>query len=233
RVQPFPLADDAGGSARHPHERPPARADTERAGGPGAVPPHGLRTGRPVRQTPRAAGGRHLAAAPGERLVGSNAKPGKRMWGGRFSQDTDALVSEFNASINVDRELAEHDVRGSIAHATMLAETGIITTEEADTLISGLQDILADITNGTFEWSTALEDVHMNIEHALTKRVGPVGGKLHTARSRNDQVATGFRLWVLEHTDFLIGELERLQTVLVDLAEKHLDVIMPGYTHLQ
>ncbi|HLR47227.1 MAG TPA: argininosuccinate lyase, partial [Deinococcales bacterium] len=165
--------------------------------------------------------------------MGSNAKPGKRMWGGRFSQDTDALVSEFNASINVDRELAEHDVRGSIAHATMLAETGIITTEEADTLISGLQDILADITNGTFEWSTALEDVHMNIEHALTKRVGPVGGKLHTARSRNDQVATGFRLWVLEHTDFLIGELERLQTVLVDLAEKHLDVIMPGYTHLQ
>lgn len=155
------------------------------------------------------------------------------MWGGRFSQAPSELVAEFNASISVDRALAEHDITGSIAHATMLGETGIITAEEADSIISGLEDIRADLRAGKFEWRTDLEDVHMNIEHELTNRIGAVGGKLHTGRSRNDQVATDFRLWVREHTHALIVELDKLRRVLISLAEKHREVIMPGYTHLQ
>ena len=155
------------------------------------------------------------------------------MWGGRFSEAPDELVASFNASISVDRVLAEHDVRGSIAHATMLQEAGILTADEAATITDGLQAVLQDIRAGTFQWQEALEDVHMNIEHALTEKIGPLGGKLHTARSRNDQVATDFRLWVREHTEGLIAELDRLRGVLVTLGEQHLDVIMPGYTHLQ
>ncbi len=160
-------------------------------------------------------------------------KKSQAMWGGRFSEAPDELVASFNASISVDRALAEHDIRGSVAHATMLQEAGILTADEAETIISGLHDVLADIHSGEFQWREALEDVHMNVEHALTTKIGPLGGKLHTARSRNDQVATDFRLWVREHTEQLIDELERLRGVLVTLGEEHLDVIMPGYTHLQ
>ena len=155
------------------------------------------------------------------------------MWGGRFSEAPDELVASFNASISVDRVLAEHDVRGSIAHATMLAETGILTPDEVTLITDGLNEVLQDIRTGNFEWQESLEDVHMNIEHALTEKIGPVGGKLHTARSRNDQVATDFRLWVREHTEALIAELDRLRLTLVSVGEQHLDVIMPGYTHLQ
>lgn len=157
----------------------------------------------------------------------------KRMWGGRFQEATDDLVQQFNASIDIDKHLAFEDIDGSIAHATMLAETGILSEDEKNTLVDGLEAIRADIAAGQFTWRVDLEDVHMNIERALTERVGAVGGKLHTARSRNDQVATDFRLYLRKHSGDLQGLLLKLCRVLVDTAERHIDVIMPGYTHLQ
>ena len=162
-----------------------------------------------------------------------DAVPQKRMWGGRFAEDTDKRVEAFNASIDVDQKMALHDIQGSIAHATMLAEQQILSPDEAAQIIDGLETIKQDILDGRFEWKVELEDVHMNIERALTERIGPVGGKLHTARSRNDQVATDFRLWLREATHDLIGLLKTVRTVFVDLADAHLGVIMPGYTHLQ
>ena len=159
--------------------------------------------------------------------------PEKRMWGGRFAEDTDTLVEAFNASIDVDRKMALQDIQGSIAHATMLAEQQILTPDEAAQIIDGLASIKQDILAGRFAWRVELEDVHMNIERALTERIGAVGGKLHTARSRNDQVATDFRLWLREATEDLIEWLKAVRTVSVDLAEAHRGVIMPGYTHLQ
>ncbi len=155
------------------------------------------------------------------------------MWGGRFSEATDALVQTFNASIDVDRAMALEDVDGSIAHATMLGETGILTPEESATLVDGLRALRVEVEAGEMVWSEALEDVHMNLERRLTDRLGPVGGKLHTARSRNDQVATDFRLAVRARTQRLIALLHELRGVFVDLAERHVDVILPGYTHLQ
>jgi len=160
-------------------------------------------------------------------------KSGNKMWGGRFLEDNDALVQEFNASIDVDKVMALQDIQGSIAHATMLAEQDILSDEEAEQIIDGLNAIRSDIEADVFEWKVELEDVHMNIERALTERVGAVGGKLHTARSRNDQVATDFRLWLREKTYDLVDLLEETRTVFVDLAEQNLDAIMPGYTHLQ
>jgi argininosuccinate lyase len=157
----------------------------------------------------------------------------KRMWGGRFSEGTDELVQRFNASVDVDQRLALHDLEGSIAHATMLGETGILSPDEAAQIIAGLRDLKKEVASGTFVWKLELEDVHMNLEHALTERIGPVGGKLHTARSRNDQVATDFRLWLRDETHALIGLLRDLQRALVEAAERHLGLIMPGYTHLQ
>lgn len=157
----------------------------------------------------------------------------QRMWGGRFEGQTDALVSQFGASIDVDQRMAMQDINGSIAHAEMLGKIGVLTSGEAKQIIDGLEEIRGDILGGRFVWQTALEDVHMNIEHALIERIGPVGGKLHTGRSRNDQVATDFRLWLIGATNELVSELLALRRVLVDLAEEHLDVIMPGYTHLQ
>ena len=155
------------------------------------------------------------------------------MWGGRFAEDTDKLVEAFNASIDVDRKMALQDIQGSIAHATMLTEQQILTPDEAAQIIDGLESIKQDILNGRFAWKVELEDVHMNIERALTERIGAVGGKLHTARSRNDQVATDFRLWLREATHDLIDLLKTIRTVFVDLAEAHLGILMPGYTHLQ
>ena len=160
-------------------------------------------------------------------------KPAKRMWGGRFAESTDALVEQFNASINFDKRLALQDIRGSVAHATMLGETGILSADEAAQLVQGLEGLRKEVEAGTFEWRTELEDVHMNLEAALTQRVGPVGGKLHTARSRNDQVATDFRLWLRDETHALIELLHDLRAAFVEAADKHLGVIMPGYTHLQ
>ena len=155
------------------------------------------------------------------------------MWGGRFEEATDELVQRFNASVDVDRELAVEDIAGSIAHATMLTEQGILTEAEGRQIVDGLRQIEEEVASGLFEWRVELEDVHMNIERALTERVGSVGGKLHTARSRNDQVATDFRLWLKRRNRTIQGLLSELRKVLVDLAESHIDVILPGYTHLQ
>ena len=156
-----------------------------------------------------------------------------RMWGGRFTGDTDALVQTFGASVDIDRRMALEDIDGSIAHASMLMAQGILTEEELSSIRTGLEAIREDILAGEFIWDVEFEDVHMNIEHELTKRIGPLGGKLHTARSRNDQVATDLRLW-LRRAGRQIGlELHTVRATLVDLAEAHMGVIMPGYTHLQ
>jgi argininosuccinate lyase len=176
------------------------------------------------------------AVPGGAAEAGGAAKAGAadgRMWGGRFAETTDALVQAFNASIDVDRQMALEDVDGSIAHATMLGEQGILAPTEADALVDGLRQLRADVEADRIAWSVELEDVHMNLERRLTERLGAVGGKLHTARSRNDQVATDFRLAVRSRTHRLIALLRELRTTFVDLAERDLDVIVPGYTHLQ
>ncbi|UTA47781.1 argininosuccinate lyase [Simiduia sp. 21SJ11W-1] len=159
----------------------------------------------------------------------SSIKP----WGGRFSEATDAFVERFTASVNFDQRLYHHDINGSIAHATMLAEVGVLTDAERDQIIEGLEAIRAEIKAGEFGWSVRLEDVHMNIEAALTERIGITGKKLHTGRSRNDQVATDIRLYLRDEIDAIARELTRLQQGLVGLAARHADTIMPGFTHLQ
>ncbi len=156
-----------------------------------------------------------------------------KLWAGRFTQPTDAFVEEFTASINFDQRLYRYDILGSVTHAGMLARQGIIATEEADTIIRGLNDILAEIEAGQFVFSVAREDIHMNIEARLIEKIGPVGGKLHTARSRNDQVALDVRLYLRDEVDAIALSLGQLQSALLDQAEGNLDVIMPGYTHLQ
>ncbi len=157
----------------------------------------------------------------------------ERMWGGRFQEQTDALVQRVNASVGVDQALAEEDIAGSLAHARMLREQGILSAEDAAAIREGLEAIREEIRAGGFVWREELEDVHMNIERALTDRIGPAGGRLHTARSRNDQVATDLRLYLKRRNGSLVQLLRELRAVLVDLAERHLDVILPGYTHLQ
>ncbi|TGG90087.1 argininosuccinate lyase [Natronospirillum operosum] len=154
-------------------------------------------------------------------------------WGGRFSESTDAFVAAFTASVGFDRRLYRYDIEGSIAHASMLGKVGVLTADERDQIIAGLQAVMADIEQGAFEWSVALEDVHMNVEKALTDRIGAVGKKLHTGRSRNDQVATDIRLYLRDEIDHISAELTRLQQGLVNLAEQEADTIMPGFTHLQ
>ncbi|MGB0647383.1 MAG: argininosuccinate lyase [Bradymonadia bacterium] len=158
---------------------------------------------------------------------------GQSMWGGRFSESTDDFVARLNASVGFDQRLYNQDIRGSIAHAKMLKAQGIITDEECAAICNGLSEIEEEIKSGQFEWSNGLEDVHMNIEHALTQRIGDAGGKLHTARSRNDQVATDLRLWVRDECDGIAAQLLALMNALVALAEKHTDTVLPGYTHLQ
>ncbi|WP_394261686.1 argininosuccinate lyase [Moraxella boevrei] len=155
------------------------------------------------------------------------------IWGGRFSEATDKFVAEFTASVNFDKRMANEDINGSIAHATMLAECGILTTDEKDKIVNGLTQIKGEIERGEFVWSVALEDVHMNVESRLTALIGDVGKKLHTGRSRNDQVATDIRLYLRGQTDVIVGLLSRLQHGLLDLASHHTDTIMPGFTHLQ
>jgi len=154
-------------------------------------------------------------------------------WGGRFSEPTDAFVERFTASVDFDKRLYKADIAGSIAHATMLAKTGILTDEEADQIVKGLEDIGQAIEAGQFEWSVSLEDVHMNIEAALTAKIGPVGKKLHTGRSRNDQVATDIRLFLREGIDGLCDAIREVQKGILSLAEKEVETIMPGFTHLQ
>lgn len=160
-------------------------------------------------------------------------QPSSSMWGGRFAEATDQFVAEFTASVNFDRRLYRQDIQGSIAHATMLTKVGVLTEAELEAIIGGLTRILAEIEAGQFDWRTDLEDVHMNIEHRLTERIGIAGKKLHTGRSRNDQVATDIRLYLRDQIDALRASLHRLLTGLVDLAEREHATIMPGFTHLQ
>jgi len=159
----------------------------------------------------------------------SNDKP----WGGRFTEDTHKLVEEFTESVSFDHALYRHDIQGSIAHARMLAKVGVLTGEERDAIIEGLKAIRQDIEQGQFNWSTRLEDVHMNIEAELTERIGDVGKKLHTARSRNDQIATDLRLYLREAVDGVLEQLTVLRRAMLDLAEGEADTVMPGFTHLQ
>ncbi len=158
---------------------------------------------------------------------------GKKPWGGRFSEATDALVERFNASIDVDRRMYAEDIAGSIAHARMLGRQGILSAEDVEAIVRGLESIRADIEADRFEFTEALEDVHMNIEARLTERIGEAGKRLHTARSRNDQVATDVRLYLRRRIDELDGALRRLMRVLAELAAAHADAVMPGFTHLQ
>ncbi|SDW94524.1 argininosuccinate lyase [Marinobacter mobilis] len=160
-------------------------------------------------------------------------KTSEKPWGGRFSEPTDAFVERFTASVGFDQRLYHHDITGSIAHATMLAEVGVLTAEEKQQIIDGLEAVKADIEAGEFQWSVSLEDVHMNIEARLTDRIGITGKKLHTGRSRNDQVATDIRLYLRDEIDVIAEELGRLRNGLLDLAEREADTIMPGFTHLQ
>jgi argininosuccinate lyase len=155
------------------------------------------------------------------------------LWGGRFSEATDAFVQRFTASVDFDKRLYKHDITGSIAHATMLADVGVLSQEEKTAIIQGLTEIAQQIEAGQFQWSVALEDVHMNIESALTEKIGIAGKKLHTGRSRNDQVATDVRLYLRDEIDVIAKELTRLQQGIVGLAEREADTIMPGFTHLQ
>lgn len=155
------------------------------------------------------------------------------MWGGRFASGPDAVMEEINASIGFDRRLAAEDIEGSRAHAAMLAATGVITSGDADEIRQGLLTVLSEIEGGTFEFSRALEDIHMNVESRLSALVGPVAGRLHTARSRNDQVALDFRMWVRARADDAIAGLRALIGALLAQADGREAVIMPGFTHLQ
>ncbi|MGM0832496.1 MAG: argininosuccinate lyase [Pseudomonadota bacterium] len=154
-------------------------------------------------------------------------------WGGRFSEPTDAFVARFTASVTFDQRLARQDIQGSIAHATMLARVGVLTDDERDTIINGLTEIQGEIERGEFNWSIPLEDVHMNIEARLTDKIGITGKKLHTGRSRNDQVATDIRLFMRDEIDVIEAELVRLREGMIELADREADTIMPGFTHLQ
>lgn len=156
-----------------------------------------------------------------------------KLWGGRFAKKTDRLVEDFHSSISFDQRLFRQDILGSMAHAKMLGKQGIISQEEADRLVTGLESILRDIEAGKVHFEVDAEDIHMNIEKILTERIGPVGKKLHTARSRNDQVALDLRMYLKEEIQETVKLVLGLQETLLDLASHHLDTVMPGYTHLQ
>ncbi|KIT16430.1 Argininosuccinate lyase 1 [Jannaschia aquimarina] len=155
------------------------------------------------------------------------------MWGGRFQEGPDAIMEAINASIGFDRRMARQDIEGSRAHAAMLAATGIVSDKDAEAIREGLLTVLSEIEAGTFQFSTALEDIHMNVEARLTELIGAPAGRLHTARSRNDQVALDFRMWVRDQADAAVDALPRLIAALVDQAEAGADWVMPGFTHLQ
>ena len=157
----------------------------------------------------------------------------KKLWGGRFKQSTDALMETFSASISFDKRLYDCDIEGSIAHCKMLARCKIITSAESKKIIKGLQRILRECDEGRFEFSVCLEDIHMNIESRLREIIGPVAGKLHTARSRNDQVCLDIRLYLRKEVEDIVGELNNLCKALVAIAKKNIDHVIPGYTHLQ
>ncbi len=156
-----------------------------------------------------------------------------KMWGGHFDGGPSAIMEKINESISFDNILYAQDIRGSIAHCNMIAKQGILTNNERDKIISGLEQIKLEIESGAFKFSTSLEDIHMNIEARLKEIIGDIAGKLHTARSRNDQVATDFKLWVRDAIDNLDNLLKEFQSTLINRAEKNTDTILPGFTHLQ
>jgi argininosuccinate lyase len=154
-------------------------------------------------------------------------------WSGRFSEPVGELVKKYTASVGFDKRLAEVDIAGSLAHAQMLGVQGIISQHDVAVIEAGLNEILAEIQSGKFEWLFDLEDVHLNIEKRLTDKIGDAGKRLHTGRSRNDQVATDVRLWLRASSDDVLAGINKLQSSILDLAEQHVDTIMPGFTHLQ
>ena len=156
-----------------------------------------------------------------------------KLWGGRFNEATDAFVQRFTASVVFDQRMATDDIAGSLAHARMLRSVGVLSQEELEEIEGGMAQVQQEIAAGSFQWSIELEDVHMNIEARLTELIGVTGKKLHTGRSRNDQVATDIRLHLRAAIDRIAGELTRLQQGTIDLAAAHTDTIMPGFTHLQ
>jgi argininosuccinate lyase len=163
----------------------------------------------------------------------TDSKSSNQMWGGRFASGPDAIMEEINASIGFDKKLYAQDISGSIAHATMLAAKGIITETDRDQIVAGLNTIRGEIESGNFEFSRKLEDIHMNVEARLATLIGSAAGRLHTARSRNDQVAVDFRLWVKEELGRMEKALTGLIAAFLDRAEEHADTVMPGFTHLQ
>ena len=164
----------------------------------------------------------------------SNEDPATpKLWGGRFTEQTDEFVERFTASVSFDARLYRHDIMGSIAHARMLAHSGVLAQGESDTIVDGLEQIRREVASGEFVWSVALEDVHMNIEARLIELIGDVGKKLHTGRSRNDQIATDIRLYLRDEIDGLLALMGELRGALLDLAEQHAATLMPGFTHLQ
>ncbi|WP_020558332.1 argininosuccinate lyase [Thiofilum flexile] len=154
-------------------------------------------------------------------------------WGGRFTESTDAFVEQFTASITFDQRLYKHDIAGSRAHARMLGKVGLLNSTDVEAILNGLNQIEAEIEAGSFDWKVSLEDIHMNVEARLTDRIGLAGKRLHTGRSRNDQVATDIRLWLRDQIDHIGYAIRRLQTGLIQVAEQEADTILPGFTHLQ
>ncbi|MDH3343066.1 MAG: argininosuccinate lyase, partial [Gammaproteobacteria bacterium] len=154
-------------------------------------------------------------------------------WGGRFSEQTDAFVEAFTASVQFDQRMYRQDIEGSRAHARMLNKVAVLSDDDLSAILKGLDQVEQEIAAGEFEWSVAREDVHMNIEARLTEIIGDAGKRLHTGRSRNDQVATDIRLYLREQIEYVINEAKRLQQGMLELAEKEADTIMPGFTHLQ
>jgi len=163
----------------------------------------------------------------------SSSGPSKKPWGGRFQKATDAKTEAFTESISFDRALYKHDIAGSMAHATMLAQVGLISHGEKDLILKGLTEILAEMDAGEFNFRSEYEDIHMNVEKALEEKIGDAAGKLHTARSRNDQISLDERLWLRYEIDEIRHKIALLQASLVDLADAHADDVMPGYTHMQ
>ena len=154
----------------------------------------------------------------------ANQEKTNTSWGGRFSEATDAFVESFTASVNFDQRMYKHDIQGSRAHAQMLAKVGVLSEEECRAILDGLDQVQREIEAAAFEWSVSLEDVHMNIESRLTEIIGITGKKLHTGRSRNDQVATDMRLWLRDEIDLVSGEIRRLQNGLLNLAEQEAEI---------
>lgn len=157
----------------------------------------------------------------------------EKKWSGRFNEPVSELVKQYTASIDFDKCLAKYDIQGSLAHAQMLQQVGILSSEDLSAIQAGMNEILQEIAENKINWSVDLEDVHMNVEHLLTQKIGDAGKRLHTGRSRNDQVATDIRLWLREAIDFIVDLIKDLQTALLNLADEHADVVMPGFTHMQ